>query len=131
MGRWFVNRGPTLVFPFIISLICGLAGGCNQLLEITSITAADGSVVADVPVVKDGPVVSDVPVVKDGPVMPDVSVMADVPVLKDGGVDQAEDRQATGGNNFCDRHWRGRRTGGRHRRRPGHPLEHPEESGRD
>ena len=85
MVRSSVNQGLTLVFPLMLSSICVFAGGCNQLLDVTSITAVDGSVLANSSVMNDGGVV------KDGF------------IANDGGVDQVDDGQATSGNNFCDR----------------------------
>jgi F5/8 type C domain len=115
MRRWFVNQGLTLVFA-IVCLIGGLAGGCNQLLDITSITAADGSVVVegsggnngsggnDGSGGNNGSGGSDGSGGNNGTGGKDAGVVKDGPVINDGGVvDLANDHQAASGNNFCDR----------------------------
>jgi F5/8 type C domain len=94
----------TLVLPFIISVIGGLAGGCNQLLDITSITAIDGSAVNGGSGGNNGSGGSSGSGGNNGSGGNigsggrDAGVAKDGPVAKDGGIEQA-----TSGNNFCDR----------------------------
>jgi len=119
MARWFFKPGLTLVFPLIVSLTGALAGGCNQLLDITSITAVDGAVMNEGSGGNNGSAGNngsggnnasggnngsggnDGSGGNNASGGNNGSGGKDGSVTSDGGVDQASDHQS--GNNYCDR----------------------------